>query len=291
MKRFIFTSMVALVIVLFFNPISVYAEELVWYKYDMPPVYILSGPYQNQGFIDVLFNKFREEMKGYSHVVLVANIKRLTYDVATSNVIGESLLKTAERQKILEFSVPHTLGFPQFIMIPKIQAEKLKPWLTADGSVMLEKLITESDLKMIVSLGRSYTGFIDEILKKYPDHRNIITRRAKEKILQGILRMILTSRADYTIAYGVEVYYLAKTMAATENFVSFPIEGMPKYILGYTAVPKNKWGKKILNELNPLILKHRNTLQTRKVKETWMDENMKALSRRYMDEVFGPADR
>jgi len=286
MKRSVFRSVVTLWILLCLHPFSVYAAKLVWYKSDTPPGYILSGPYQNKGYMDLKFNLFREEMKVYSHVVRVGNIKRIIVDIAKKNAVGESLLKKPEREKTIEFSVPHSVAFPHVIIIPKDRSEKLQPYLTADGTVMLEKLITESDLKLLIAIGRSYTGIIDEMLKKYPDHKNIITRGSSTKLLEGILKMILVSRGDYTIAYPQETYYHAKLMDKGGDFVSFPIEGMPKYVLVYAGVPKNEWGTKILNELNPVILKHRNTQKIREYEEAWMDENMKVLFRKYMDEAF-----
>jgi uncharacterized protein (TIGR02285 family) len=293
MKRFNFTILTALWIVISFCPgifsFSAYGYEIIWYTFDMPPIHIPSGPYKDQGFNDLKGNIFREEMKNYSHTVKVANVKRIINDIAEKgNVIGVSMLKTPEREKVIEYSVPHSLNFTYVIMIEKDRVKEFQPYLTVNGSVMLEKLITESSLKLNLSLGRSYSAFIDEILKKYPTHNNITYRTSSDGLLEGILKMILARRADYTIAFPQEAYYLAKIMDKTESFVSLPIEGMHKYDLGYTVVPKNEWGRKILNELNPIILKHRNTRKFRGYAESWMDENMKKLFRKYMDETFGP---
>lgn len=230
-------------------------------------------------------------MKGYSHVVKLANVKRLVNEVLTNNAVGEAMLKNADREKVMEFSVAHSITLPHVIIIEKSRAKELRPYLTVDGSVMLEKLITKSNLKLNIASGRSYSSFIDEILKKHANHKNIAIRSATEGISEGSMKMMLAKRTDYTIAYPFEIQYHAKMTNKADKFVGFPIDRIPKYYLVYAAVARNEWGRKILNELNPVILKYRNTRKCRQYMESWLDDNMKVLYGKYMDEAFGPATK
>jgi len=121
----------------------------------------------------------------------------INYDITEKkNVVGVSMLKTPEREKVIEYSVPHSLNFTYVIMIEKDRVKEFEPYLAADRSVLLEKLITESSLKLNLSLGRSYSAFIDGILKKYSTHSNITYRGSSDGLLEGILKKMLAKRAD-----------------------------------------------------------------------------------------------
>ncbi|MBN1984193.1 MAG: TIGR02285 family protein [Chitinivibrionales bacterium] len=289
MKTVSFGRRFGWIVVIALVPSLLFAQKQIkWYQFDIIPGYIKEGPNKGKGFqdgIDEFIKKTLEE-KGYQVVFETAAMARIIADFEAGKPVGSGgFIKNPELEKTMEFSTPHSLALGNSVIVLKSREKDFKPYLTKDGYINLEKVITQSKFKLGIATGRPYSGVIDEILLKYKDNSNIYSR-AGSNISEGIMGMLMENRFDYTIMFPWEAKYIKETLEKKDEIVSAHIEGMPPYALIQAAVPKNEWGKQVLAIINPALQKYMATEEYHKVKEYWLDENSKVFYRKLFAEYF-----
>jgi uncharacterized protein (TIGR02285 family) len=261
-------------------------EEIKWLRSDFPPFSIPSGPYVDKGPCDLATALLIDKLDDYKNIVMLSNYKRTLSALKQQKKVGSAvLLKTPEREKFIEFSIPYIVLLPNGIVLLKSQVGKFKPYINKKGYISLEKTITESNLKAGISSGRKYSGIIDKVLKEYKNNENIYVNH-KIPIIKPLLILMLKGRLDYILCYPNEARYYAKQLGENEKIVWLPLEGMPKHTLCYVGFPKNEWGKNIINKINPILMKHRNTPEFHNSYESWLDEVSKKRYREYAREFY-----
>ena len=255
---------------LLLNSLFSYAEDrITWTVLDFPPVHIWDGPYAGKGYADFVMQLLVSSLDGYRHEFLKCNMARSVKMFREQEKVAHpAILKKDDRDSYIEFSIPAYVLIPNGVIIPKHQADKLRPYINDDGAFLLEKAIALSDLKVGVSVERAYGGVIDEILMKYKNHKNICVS-PYEELLKNLFKMMKIGRIDYIIGYPIEAEYFSKNLGIIENIICLPIEGMPEYFLGYIGLPKNEWGKTAVKKINSVLKSSRNTPEYHAAYEFW----------------------
>ncbi len=272
---------------LYIIPFNVYAkEEILWIHADFPPFSIPIGPYINQGVCDQISQLIIDNLDEYKHTKTVSNYKRLLYEIKMQKNVGSAaLLKTPERERYIEYSIPSLLLLPNGIAIHKSNLDKIKSYINNDGYFNFEKAISENRLKVGISVDRRYSGIIDETLKKYNRQGNIVIKY-KSALIKNLFYLMLKGKVDFIPCYPIEAQYHATQFSSENEILFFPVDGMPEYTLNYVGFPKNEWGKNIISKVNVILGKYRQTSEFHKFYESWLDEASKKRYRKYVNEFY-----
>ncbi|MCP4022287.1 MAG: TIGR02285 family protein [Desulfobacteraceae bacterium] len=276
------------IVIIFLSPLSAWSEEkITWLRLDFPPIHIHDGPYANKGVADYTIQLLINNLKGYSHELLKCNVARAQLMLKSGEKVGHpSIIKRPDRKAYVYFSLPAYVAIPNCVIISKHKYNLFKPYLNEQGDFSLEKAIIQSELIVGVSAERAYGGIIDEILMKHKGHKNIMAHYSMI-LFKGILEKMLIDRIDYVIGYPNEAQFFTKETGQSKDIVCLPIEGMPKYVIGYIGFPKNDWGKTIIEKVDMILKQHRNSPEYRAAYESWLDELSIERYRVYAKKVFG----
>lgn len=168
------------------------------------------------------------------------------------NVCTSFLIKTAEREKYMQFSIPWHIDLPHRIMMTKAA------WIAKGRpqTLSFREISQDSTLKGVIEKERSY-GALDAIIND-PKHVSNLTILATIPV-RG-LSMLEKSRIDYTIEYPYFVDRLEKIVNVKENdIVMVNIEESADYYFTYVGCPKTEWGKQVIEHVNQIIKELRYT--------------------------------
>jgi uncharacterized protein (TIGR02285 family) len=259
-------------------------RELIWYRIDLPPIYIFEGPYRDKELQKISDAAILAALqaKGYQVTYRNANLERILHGLRNhERACTTSMVTSAELAKELVFSIPHSISLPGAAIVLKSRLAEFQPHLDAKGRLSLDAAL-RSALRLGIAAGRSYSGAIDEALQRNTQRPNVF-RRKGEDISAGLLRMLTTRRIDYTLQFPWEASYVARTLGLpeTQQIVSLPIQGMPDYVTAGGASPRNDRGRRGVAIMNEAILGMRDTPQNHELKEFWLDENSRQLYREH----------
>ncbi|MBF0236644.1 MAG: TIGR02285 family protein [SAR324 cluster bacterium] len=227
-------------------------DTITWLVVDWPPFMILEGEQKGEGLFDKVLALAQKNMPQYEHVNVKMNWTRFWTDVAEGqHVCNIFAIKTTEREKITEISEPHIYFVPNAIIMKKNTIEKLGN----PKSYSLIELLKDNRFHGMIETTRSYSE-LDSILKNLTA-TNLVRKAAPP---QSYIRMIAEDRIDYTLEYPKIAAYLDHENNPLPNQLSsVAIKELPAYTYGYTACPKNEWGKQVVEDWNQIFRQLKST--------------------------------
>lgn len=232
-------------------------DIMKWFRVDIPPVYILNDD-SADGFGDQSMQFVMDKLTHYDHRVVNVNMSRgLEMLKRGDRICFSTLLKNSERTKFIEFSTVSQLVLPVHLVIRMGERPKLAPYMDGEGRIDLDLLLQDTSITIGIASDRSYSKVIDDILKKYRMYRNVYIRPSSN-IAAGLVDMVGRERIDCTLEFPVTVAHLTKSQRIGYHLLDFiPIKGLPKFFQTHFAAPKNAWGKKVIDEIDAILLQHR----------------------------------
>lgn len=236
------------------------SDKLVtWCSFDLPPLYMATGPQAGQGTVDRMAVFLQRKLPEYQHRFQLSNIARLHEETRKrEHVVCAGLQKNAERERFMLFSDPFLTTMPPRVVFLRKHLNTLRPFLNERGELRLSEVIDRSGLLLGISASRSYGQAIDEVLGQRQNHPAIIRRTASEAMFSGIVQQMKLGRLDYAIAYGFEQaqFRAANPGSDDEAAEVLPIEGQPRYIPLYITAPQSAWGERFITRINTLLRRH-----------------------------------
>jgi uncharacterized protein (TIGR02285 family) len=193
------------------------------------------------------------------------------------------LIITQERSRIGYFTkYPSTFLTPVQIVIRK-EDKKL---FESPRMLSLEDLLMNKSLKLGLSSKMAYGKKIDTVVEKYKAKANIFFRHGGD-ITEGLLRMLLKKRIDYTLAYPWMVEYMLKP-EQIEKIAFIPAKETQFPIMHYAICAKTDWGLKVIEKINAILKKERPEKRYRSFFERWLPkEEIKKYRLAYETEFLG----
>ncbi|CCO24230.1 TIGR02285 family protein [Maridesulfovibrio hydrothermalis] len=251
--RYIY-PIILMIIFLFPQAAKCNDNTINWYHADFAPGIINEkGHFWDKGYHNILERHIKASLPEYKHVYRTANFRRILRQIQISNACSIALLKTASREKYVEFSNPTMVGMMNGIHILKKRINEFKPFIDDDGFISIDALFNKSKLKMGISNGRRYGSAIDKIITGHPDSDNIVIQYKGEVFARLIKVLQIEHGIDYVIGYPQEMKWLIFRGIVKDNFTFIPIKEEPRYVLSYVGCTKNKWGKKIISKINKVL--------------------------------------
>jgi uncharacterized protein (TIGR02285 family) len=246
-------------------------DTILWLNPDFPPVYIIDGPQIGQGVGDKVQTYFQKLLPQYQHENRLSNFKRIIATLAAGKkACAITLLKNKEREKVVLYSHAFMIAPPNEIITVKRLLPDFAPFTDSQGAVSLVEVLNGSSLKLGYSPGRSYFSAIDKIIKTQTSDRNSLSNSGVD-IFEGLMNMLKRGRIDYTIGYGYEARYIARSFGFGEEVIAIPVSEHRTYIRVYAGCPKTDWGKKVITELNTLFQSARHEPEVYGVYREWLD--------------------
>ena len=235
-------------------PAPVQAENVInWYHADFPPSSIMCGEMKGKGHENYLEDKLQNALPEYKHFEHIANYGRILKQLSENNGCCVTMLKTAEREKFIEFSNPIMPYISNGIITLKSKLDDFKPFIDEKGYISIKDLFNSSSMRMGISMGRRYGGMVDYIVDNNKNSKKIIVHY-KMDLLETLAKNIQAKRTiDYAIGFPHELQWLISQKLIEDDFIFIPISEMPEYVLSYVGCTKNKWGKRIINKVNEII--------------------------------------
>lgn len=247
-------------------------EEITWYDYDLPPISIVGGAQQGEGINNLARKRLMAALPGYQHQVRVANFTRITETLRNGDFAAcVGFQKTPEREQVMQYSLPFTIAMSPCAIVVGAQAQNMRAWLDADGRLPLEQTLGQGRTVGVAS-GRSYGDSVNQVLER---NRGRVVTRSSNDVSAGLLDMLMAKRFDFTIMFPEEAQFLARQLGEKVQLLSFPIKETPAFASVHVVAPKNAWGSKLLAQVNPVLLKFRDTPDFHRERMAWMDDEAK----------------
>ena len=270
-------------IIMFFSCFSEVSakDKVTWMVLDWPPWMMLEGEDKGKGRFNYILREAQENLPQYDHVTEKMNWARFWHEVENNNNVCYPFgLKSGKRGDLVYFSEPHTFVLPNAIIMKKADIEKLGN----PDSYSIVKLLQDKRFKGYAEKNRSFTGTVDNILKKHEPGSNL--KRVPESA-ESLVKMVSTGRIDYTIEYPIVAAYYDQKHDNPGSISSIPITEMAPFAYVYLNCTKNEWGKKVVERWNEVLRRIKPTQEYRRITEIGhTDEKELKLIRQYYEDFI-----
>jgi uncharacterized protein (TIGR02285 family) len=263
------------------------ADEITWLTMEFPPFYFQEGRNKGQGIADGVTHLLQKHLPAYRHREELAEPATImTRLKAGDHVCSAAYIKTPDRERVLEFSIPDLILPPNGITVRRESVAKLTGG--APGPVSLAKLLQNHQLRLAVAVGRSYGPTLDHLLEGTRGSPNVYWRHG-EDIYRSLFDMLLKGSVDYLVGYPYEALYLSRERGVEGQVVTLPLTELPDYTLAHVVCPKTPWGRDVVAQINRALLVERARPEYRQAIERWLDADLQPEFRRqYQTKFLGP---
>lgn len=286
MKGKSLVSLFSLLLTCFYFVAPLHAKETItWLEATFPPFIIHEGTYIGQGYGDTVTDILTENLQQYEHERIKANISR-HYKMFKSgeNVCTVGLYKTPERKKFVYFSVPSFFTLPNVIVINKAKFQEFG----GRNQLSLAEILKSKDIVIGRSKNRSYGPVIDSLLDKHGNEANVFEYEGNELSL-NFFEMLKRDRLDGIIGLPEEVIYQAENLGIRDQIMTLGIVENQDNLdawLSYVACSKTPWGKKVIEDIDQVLIEERSKQNYRAAYERWLDEGSIRTYRNAYDRYF-----
>ncbi len=144
----------------------------------------------------------------------------------------------------------------------------------------------DEQLIMGHSKGASYGNNLDNIIKEYADKTKQEVITGEESEIRQV-KMIQVGRIDWIIWDPLALELLLKKEGMQKNYGVYEIhEKEDTFIYAHIAVPKNEWGKKMINRINLILKQSIPTDEFYNGLAEWVPDELKASFRKGYEELL-----
>lgn len=229
--------------------VSAQAQTLTWYEIDLPPVYIVSGPNQGQGQLDLFTAFLRSKIPEYNHRRETVNLPRIFEQLRGPDLgVFAGAQRTRERQAVGLFSSPFLATPPPFLVVRREDAATLAAFTDNKGAVDLDGWLRAHSLGLVA--GRSYTAPVDEFLAQRVDPAQVVRRYSPNELASGLVSMLSGKRVDSILSFDSELKIIpgVGTWTATA-----PIQGIPEFVPLYVVATRSPEGEVLIRKINAIL--------------------------------------
>lgn len=222
-------------------------NEITWIRWDDPPLFIFSGPYQGKGILDGAEKELRKQLSQYKHRSLDATVSRAAKEAELkSHTCVAGLLDTEEWRRVFHFSKPVFVTPTNGLLFKQSHQKEI-----ADlAPYSLQKILNKKP-HWKLGVGRLYGDGIDPVLLKndYKKNPKIISISSSYRVHQ----MLAKDRIQYTLGYPFEASYYNRLFETKDPVIYRPLTDNPPTGIVYVACSRSDWGQKVINDVNKIL--------------------------------------
>ena len=210
-------------------PAPAAADEITWLTMEFPPFYIHDGKDRGQGIADGVTHCCSATLRGYAHREELAEPATImTRLKAGDHVCSAAYIRTAERERVLEYSLPDLILPPNGITVRRDDGARGSPAArparcrspscspTASSSWRWRWGVRRPGARRPA---RAHQGEPARLLAPRRGH------------LPSLFDMLLKGSVDYLVGYPYEALYLARERGVEGQVVTLPLAELPDYTL------------------------------------------------------------
>lgn len=257
--------------------------EITWLTMEFPPFFIHRGDQAGKGIADGVMRVLEDRMPGWRHHQQVANTAQIVARIrAGERVCSAAYIRTPQRERFMEFSVPDLMLPPNGITIRRSDLDDFG----GGGPVSLTRLLDDGELRLGLAQGRSYGKEIDAILERHRQSRHVYSRLGDD-IYQTLFDMLLRDGVDYIVGYPYEAEFHARLRGREDEVVSLQVRENPEMIFAHVVCPRNEWGRRVIAEIDEILEEVRPTPEYRALVEDWLGPELRESYRVAYDAEMG----
>lgn len=229
-------------------------DKLIWFIWDLPPEFVKSGPWKNQGYADKFLQFFIENLPNYDHKIQRVNIPRWSREAVKPNRCSAHLWGGFFPDRLL-LSKPYSFTPPHVAIFHKRHEKNIGPKGTV---VSLEKLLTEPDLTLVImplmideAAKQSRYPILSPFLFPYVGQANLIEQNSSKNIIN--LKFLNYGRADYTIGYPSTITTQKRLNGLNDDYIAYHIKEHRRYKNVYVACNNDDVGTDVIKKINLLL--------------------------------------
>ena len=258
-------------------------SEIVWLELFLPPVWIESGEYKDQGIGDEQTKIFERRLFGYRFAEISVPWTRFQHYIKLKNKLycNAAYINIDVSHPDLYYSIPTHFTTPKTLIIKKGN-KKFPP----NASIInLDKLLQDQSLKFAFFVDRPYGVKLEAIISRYNGQRNFVNIYSPTS---DVVAMLQKGRVDYLIEYPDNFeYYLRSHHIPTDQFSRYIIEeeGDQGVLCAVVAV-KNEHGKAFIKEMNTIVNKVRGTDAFIETYMRWCPKELLYIRKKGLDDLL-----
>jgi len=225
-------------------------DHITWLHPEFPPSYIASGEYEGQGYLDRQLAVLQTMLPGFTQSVVTAPLARIWHELPRADgycFLGASI--TDERLKLALFSKRGIYTPIIQLAMRSAEAERIRPYLDANGEVELDKLKASPDLRGAYTDTATYGEAIDSF-NHAQDHAV-----ALEKVVEmrHPFTLLEKGRVDFIFVWPEQLTYYKHSSHSDFATISYRIAGSSDAQPYYVACSKGARGDKAIRRIDAVL--------------------------------------
>ncbi|MAY42757.1 MULTISPECIES: transporter substrate-binding domain-containing protein [unclassified Neptuniibacter] len=228
--------------------------DVMWARTDFAPYFIVKGEHQGKGISDQIIVHLTKKISIVKHHPVNMSLKRMLKNARSGVAICHvALLRTPERETFIDYSLPIMKSYPNGIITTAKGLEKFGLTPKTIAPLNLEKLI-DKNLSISVHDGRSYSPYIDNIIKQELSKKHSIFRvKTGLKEHERLVLMMANNRLDGLIARPEEVQFINIDQKLDQTLYFVKIIDNSSTDFSHVGCSKGDWNKELIKQINTLI--------------------------------------
>jgi uncharacterized protein (TIGR02285 family) len=227
-------------------------DHITWLHPEFPPSYIASGEFEGQGYLDRQLAALQGLLPGFAHSTITAPLTRVWHELPRTDgfcFLGASI--TEERLKLAIFSKRGIYTPIIQLAMREDEADRIRPYLNADGEVELDKLKTASGLEGAYTDTATYGQAIDDFI--HAGDRTVTLTKVVE--MRHPFTLLQKGRADFIFVWPEQLTFYKRSEHSDLATISFRIAGTSDAQPYYVACSKGAVGQKAITRIDAVLAK------------------------------------
>lgn len=194
-----------------------------------------------------IFNFIKKGLPEYEHSFMYGTVQRIEKELQGKKLVCYPASTNLTRRLAFAYLTPIGVLPEPVIITRKDVADK---YLLKDGTISLQDLVKDADVKGLFPELRSFGTKIDDIIfGKFSKVRS----RPMAPLGANIMMMIQSHRVDFTLEFSSLLESVKKTVPLAANIVTVPIHGMNDGIPSYVACSKTPAGLEVITKIDSIL--------------------------------------
>ncbi len=231
-------------------------EPIIWFIWDLPPEFVRTGPWENQGYADKFLKLFVKNLPEYEHSIQEVNVTRWSREVLKPNRCSAHLWGGFFPNKLL-LSKPYSFTPPHVAIFHRRHQKRIGPKGTI---VSLKELLTQTDLRLMImrlnvseDAEQSRYPVLYPYLRPYLGETHLIEQKNSRNVVN--LKLLNRDRADYTLGYPSTITAQRRIKGLRDDYIAYHLKEHSLYKAVYVACNNDNHGRAVIQKINTLLNK------------------------------------
>lgn len=238
------------------NPLTLDTQSqnepsIYWAKPGFAPLFILRGPFKDQGMGDEIFKRLQQKTPGFNHINTQANYTRIITEMRKGTNMCAILHHKDERAEFMYFSKPVVITPSYQIYVSPNGRKLLRERFDKDiQTLAFDDLLSQSQgLKLAITPKQSYGPHRDILIENHRDKLEIIHAFTENTAL---IKRLANNSVDLVLAFPWVFNYELDLLGLHSQIHKIQLTDMPTHQVSNIACAKTPTGKRIIDIIDAM---------------------------------------